>query len=111
MKKNIIIGLVIATVVGGVLAAVKTTQFKAMGAANKAFVQPPETVATAVVQNEKWPDTLSAVGTVSAAQGVVVSPEIAGTVREIAFESGATVKQGDLLVRLDMLPASKVNGA
>ena len=101
MKKNIIIGLVIATGVGGILAAVKTTQFKAMGDANKAFVQPPETVATAVVQNEKWPDTLSAVGSVSAAQGVVVSPEIAGTVREIAFESGASVKQGDLLVRLD----------
>src|SRR6516162_3728723 len=101
MKKNIIIGLVIATGVGGILAAVKTTQFKAMGDANKAFVQPPETVATAVVQNEKWPDTLSAVGSVSAAQSVVVSPEIAGTVREIAFESGASVKQGDLLVRLD----------
>jgi membrane fusion protein (multidrug efflux system) len=101
MRKNIIIGLVIATAVGGILAAVKSTQFKVLGTANKAFVQPPETVATAVVQNEKWPDTLSAVGSVNAAQGVVVSPEVAGTVKEIAFESGASVKQGDLLVRLD----------
>ncbi|HLP78198.1 MAG TPA: efflux RND transporter periplasmic adaptor subunit, partial [Candidatus Paceibacterota bacterium] len=34
-------------------------------------------------------------------QGVNVTPEIAGTVVEIAFESGATVNKDDLLVRLD----------
>jgi len=50
---------------------------------------------------ETWPDTLTAVGSVSAAQGVMVSPEIGGTVSEIDFESGATVQPGDLLVRLD----------
>ena len=32
---------------------------------------------------------------------MTVAPEIAGNVSEIAFESGATVNQGDLLVRLD----------
>ena len=32
---------------------------------------------------------------------MTIAPELAGTVREIAFESGATVAQGDLLVRLD----------
>jgi multidrug efflux pump subunit AcrA (membrane-fusion protein) len=34
--------------------------------------------------------TPPAVGSVNAAQGVTVAPEIAGTVSEIAFESGAT---------------------
>jgi membrane fusion protein (multidrug efflux system) len=38
---------------------------------------------------------------VTAVQGVTVSPEIAGIVHEIAFESGAVVSKGDLLVRLD----------
>ena len=32
---------------------------------------------------------------------MTVTPEIAGIVREIAFESGAVVAKGDLLVRLD----------
>ena len=34
-------------------------------------------------------------------QGVTLTAELPGTVREIAFESGATVAKGDLLVRLD----------
>jgi membrane fusion protein (multidrug efflux system) len=34
-------------------------------------------------------------------EGVMVAPEIAGTVTEIDFDSGATVAKGDLLVRLD----------
>jgi membrane fusion protein (multidrug efflux system) len=34
-------------------------------------------------------------------QGVTISPEIAGKVSEITFESGAVVAKGDLLVRLD----------
>ena len=42
-----------------------------------------------------------AIGSVAAVQGVTVTPEIAGIVREIAFESGAVVAKGDLLVRLD----------
>jgi membrane fusion protein (multidrug efflux system) len=33
---------------------------------------------------------------------VTITPELAGTVREIAFESGASIAQGDLLVRLDI---------
>lgn len=65
------------------------------------FPQEVASVATAVVRAENWADTLTAVGSVSAAQGVTVAPEIGGAVSEIAFESGALVKQGDLLVRLD----------
>ena len=53
------------------------------------------------MHEEKWPDTLTAIGSISAEQGVTVSPEIAGKVSEIAFESGAVVAKGDLLVRLD----------
>ena len=58
-------------------------------------------MSTAVVHEEKWPDTLTAVGSINAKQGVTLSPEIAGTVSEIAFESGAVVDKGDLLVRLN----------
>jgi membrane fusion protein (multidrug efflux system) len=64
-------------------------------------VQPPETISSAVAHEEKWQDTFSAVGSISAVQGVTITPEIAGTVSKIAFESGAVVAKGDLLVRFD----------
>ncbi|HZF01592.1 MAG TPA: efflux RND transporter periplasmic adaptor subunit, partial [Methylomirabilota bacterium] len=84
-----------------VLAGVKAMQIHALIAMGKSFVPPPETISSAVAHEEKWQDTLSAIGSVAAAQGVIVSPEIAGTVSEIDFESGATVKKGDLLLKLD----------
>jgi membrane fusion protein (multidrug efflux system) len=99
--KKIIIGLVIVVGTAGALGLVKGLQIGTMIAAGKAFVPPPETISSAVAHEEKWQDTLSAVGSVNAAQGVIVSPEFAGTVTEIAFESGATVNQGDLLIKLD----------
>jgi len=97
----VVAGLLVVLVFAGALAAVKAAQIKTLLASAAMFAPPPETIATAVVREESWPDTLSAVGSVSAAQGVMVAPEIAGSVSEITFESGAEVKQGDLLVRLD----------
>src|SRR6266481_4398093 len=41
------------------------------------------------------------IGFVTAVQGVTIIPELAGTVRETNFESGAVVTKGDLLVKLD----------
>jgi len=101
MKRKIIVGIVIVVVVAGGLAAVKVLQIKTLIGSAALFAPPPETIASAVAHEENWPDTLPAVGSVSAAQGVTVAPEIAGTVTEIAFESGATVQQGDLLLKLD----------
>ena len=98
MIRKLFIGIVIVLVVGGGLAAVKTMQIKTMLA--MPMPQTVETIASAIAREEKWPETLPSVGSVSAAQGVIVSPEISGVVSEIAFESGANVRQGDLLVRL-----------
>ncbi len=101
MKRNIMIALGIVLGIFVVLAGVKAWQIRTLIAAGQAMVPPPETVATAAVREEKWPDTLTAVGSINAKQGVTISPEIAGTVSEIAFESGAVVDKGDLLVRLN----------
>jgi membrane fusion protein (multidrug efflux system) len=103
MKRNILVVLsvVIVLVVAGNLAGVKGLQIKKMIAAGKAFSQPPETISSVVVREEKWQSTLTAIGSITAVQGVTVTPDIPGTVREIAFESGAVVSKGDLLVRLD----------
>src|SRR5215475_12045275 len=99
--KKIIIGIAIVLLVVGGLGGIKALQIKTLIASAKNFSQPPETVASAVVHEEKWQGTLSAIGSITAVQGVTITPEIAGTVREIAFESGAKVAKGDLLVKLD----------
>ena len=101
MKRKLLVGIVIVVVIAGGLAAVKTTQIKTMIAFGASFTPPPETVATAIAHEEEWQDALPAVGSVTPAQGVMIAPEISGTVSEIAFESGATVNKGDLLEKLD----------
>jgi membrane fusion protein (multidrug efflux system) len=97
------VGIAIVLVLGalGVLGGIKFLQIQTLLAAAKSFAQPPESVSSAVVKEEKWQSTLSAIGSVTAAQGVTVTTEIAGLIREISFESGAVVAKGDLLVRLD----------
>src|SRR5437762_5780530 len=63
---------------------------------------PATTVTSAPVKEEDWAPILSAVGSVSAVQGAVLSTDLAGTVAEVKFESGAVAKKGDVLVRLDV---------
>ena len=101
MVRNIIVGVAIIFVVLLGLAGVKGWQIGAMIAFGKNFAQPPEMVSSAVAHEEQWQDTLSAVGSVVAVRGVMIAPEIPGTVKDIAFESGADVRKGDLLVKLD----------
>lgn len=62
---------------------------------------PPESVATAVADEQAWEGTLTSPGSVASAKGVALAADVAGVVTRIHFESGATVKQGDILVELD----------
>jgi membrane fusion protein (multidrug efflux system) len=50
---------------------------------------------------ESWQPYLHAVGSVAPTQGVYVTTEVAGQVREIFASSGQMVKAGDLLLQLD----------
>ena len=53
---------------------------------------PPTTVSSASVKEEDWAPRLTAVGSVSAVEGAVVSAELAGIVSEINFENGGEAK-------------------
>lgn len=101
MKKSILIGGIIALAVLAVLAGVKVMQIRTLIAAGATRQMPPEAVASATVEEAAWQRTLTAIGSVTPVQGVNVPVELNGTVQEIAFESGATVAAGDLLVRMD----------
>ena len=65
------------------------------------MVMPPTTVSSAVVKEEDWAPTLSAIGSVSAVQGAVVATELGGVVAEVDFQNGGVAKKGDVLMRLD----------
>ena len=99
MKSKIALAIIAAIAVVAVLGGLKVMQFKTLAAAP--WVQPPDTLASAVAHEEKWQDTFAAVGSITAVQGGTITPEIAGTVSEIAFESGAVVAKGDLIARFD----------
>ncbi|MGO9362919.1 MAG: efflux RND transporter periplasmic adaptor subunit [Rhodomicrobium sp.] len=65
---------------------------------------PPAPVEVAVATRADVPQSLSAIGTLTADQQVNVTTQIAGQVREIHFVSGQRVKKGDKLVQLDDAP-------
>lgn len=102
MKLRIAAAIVLVVLVVGALAGIKTMQIRKMIAGGKAMPRQTETVSTVVARQDTWPNTLGAIASITAVRGVTVTPDIPGTVVEIAFESGATVKEGDLLVRLDV---------
>lgn len=99
--KPVLLVLLALALLVGALAAVKALQIRAMIAQGKAFVPPPETVTVATAKAESWEMSLTAVGSLSAVQGIAVSAELPGKVVEIAFEAGSEVKAGDLLLRQD----------
>jgi membrane fusion protein (multidrug efflux system) len=95
---GIAIGLLVAIVI--LVFGIKALQIGKMMSSPK--MMPLVTVTSAPVKEEDWPPKLSAVGSVSAAQGAVISTELGGTIGEIRFENGAEAKKGDVLLRLDV---------
>jgi membrane fusion protein (multidrug efflux system) len=83
------------------IGAWKVWQIKTGIAMAAKFAPPPVAVTTAVAKTERWQPVLSAVGSLKAVNGIIVSTDLAGIISQIAFQSGATVKKGDLLVKLD----------
>src|SRR5580765_2784901 len=83
------------------LGFVKVKQIQTMIAQGAAYQPPPEAVTTIVAAEERWPSTLTAIGTVAAVRGVTVSADLPGVVDRIAFDSGQAVHEGDILAVLD----------
>ncbi|MBC8017762.1 MAG: efflux RND transporter periplasmic adaptor subunit [Verrucomicrobia bacterium] len=102
MKKRIIIITILGLVILiAALGAVKALQIGTMIDQGKKFVPPAETVTTAAVTSDSWETALTAVGTLTAVQGVIMSAELPGKVVKITFEPGTAVKKGDVLLRQD----------
>ncbi len=93
--------LTVALVLGVIIAlgAIKVLQIRAAIAGHMAFSMPPEAVTTVVVQEQMWPGSLAAVGSLKPVNGLVLRADLAGNVESIGFESGVGVRKGDLLVQ------------
>ncbi len=99
MKKRIAFSLLGLLVVIGILGGVKALQIKDLIAAG-ADAKPPKTAVTAVdVTIARWETTFNAIGTLEAAQGVVITADLPGRVSQLFFDGGERVSAGDLLVQ------------
>ena len=92
--------MVCVTLVVAGIGYAKFKQIQAAIAMGKSFAPPPAAVTTEVLKAQTWEPTIRVIGSLKAVQGVNVSTDLAGIVADIAFESGKTVKKGDLLVQL-----------
>jgi membrane fusion protein (multidrug efflux system) len=102
MKKRMILMLVAVGVFLLALGDIKYRQVQAAIAQYSSFQPPPEAVTTVIARRQEWPANYAAIGTVTAARGVTVSADLPGIVARIAFESGKTARQGEVLVELDV---------
>ena len=105
MRNKIV--LVVLAFLGGIaivlaLGGVKFFQVRKAMQEHASFSPPPESVTSLVAKEEDWIPALKAVGSTAAVQGVTVSTDQPGIVHKINFESGQTVKEGDLLVQLEI---------
>jgi len=101
MTKRMISMLVVIAALIATLGAVKFHQIQVAIAQASSFQPPPEAVTTVVAKRQAWPDTLEAIGSVAAVQGVTVAADQPGLVDRIAIDSGRTVRAGEVLVELD----------
>ena len=101
MMKRMLLMLAIVLAFVAAIGSVKYFQIKGAMSQQANFQPPPEAVTTVIAKPEAWETSLSAIGSVTAVQGVTVSADLPGLVSEISFTSGKAVNKGEILVRLD----------
>ena len=86
--------VIIIVVIGGI----KAKQIGFMIESGEAFTQPPEAVSVSRAEQQTWTNTLSAVGSLEAWQGLTITAEVEGRIAKIHFDSGQQVKAGEVLI-------------
>lgn len=101
MKKTTIVAALIALAVFGAIFAYKFYVVRKTMLAMAAAKPPLVTVSTATVQEQTWPNTIRAVGSLKSYRGIVVKTEAEGLIRAVPAASGSAVDAGAVLVQLD----------
>lgn len=93
--------ILFAAAIAGPLFLVKRSQIQKIGRAYASMPQPPTVVTASPAKEVSWENIVSTTGSIAPVQGVTVGAQLGGMVVNIAFEAGAAVKKGDVLVKLD----------
>ena len=99
-KRTVIFLLILLAIIGG-LAFVKYQQIQQGMAAMASNTPPPSSVEVTEALIVNWQPRVSAVGTLTAREGIEVSNEVEGVIETIHIKSGQPVKKGDLLISLN----------
>lgn len=100
IKRTVIFLSLLLLVLAG-LGFIKYQQIQQGMAMMSAGAPPPTSVEAVTVQKMLWQPRISAVGTLTAREGIDVSNEVEGIVEKIHIKSGQQVKVGDLLISLN----------
>lgn len=95
--------LIVIIFLGVVLGGIFGYKFMQFGQMQETLSQPqpPAIISATEAQQVNWTPSLKAVGGIEAVNGIQVANEVPGVVEEIAFESGDSIKKGDVLIRLN----------
>lgn len=102
MIRKILFAFFLVAAVAGVLAGIKALQIRAMIEQTESFSMPAAVVSTVNATAASWDTVFSAVGSVTAVQGVTMTAEAPGKVVRIDFDSGDRVEAGKVLAQLDL---------
>lgn len=101
MVKRFLIAIVLLGLVGGGLVWFNFFRDGMIAQIFANMPQQPATVSTVEAEPVTWTPVIEAIGTLNAAQGVDLTVESAGVVKEILFQPNTQVAAGALLMRLD----------
>lgn len=101
MKKRIALAVVGLLVVVGILGGMKALQIRDLIAAGEGQQMPPTAITAATAETSEWETTLRGIGTLDAAQGVIITADLPGRVTRLFFDGGEQVAAGDVLLEQD----------
>lgn len=101
MIKRFIIAAILLVLVAGGLIGYNMIRNQAIENLFANMPRPTVTVSTTTVEAVTWEPTIPAIGTIRASNGVDLSVESAGIVKEILFSANDQVEEGAVLVRLE----------
>jgi len=101
MVKRIVIAAVLLALVGGGLVGFNLFRDRMITQIFANLPVQPLAVETVTAQPVTWQPALNGIGTVNANQGVDLTVEAPGILREVGFEPNTQVEAGQLLIRLD----------
>lgn len=101
MFKRFVIAILLLALVGGGLVGFNLFRDRMIAEFLADMPVQPLPVETVEVAETTWQPALSAIGTINAVQGVDLTVEAAGIVRELGFAANTNVEEGEVLLRLD----------